>query len=333
MTDDLVTLPGRAARQAPQRCIFRLPEAGGRVLWQITNLCNYECAYCIFSSGALAVPGELTMAEACAAVDQFVHHGFRTLKITGGEPFARRDLLDILAYASDRECRFDLSTNASLVTPARARALALTKPEMVHVSVDGPAPEVNDELRGDASFRRTARGLEALLGAGVRLRVGCAVSRVNEHQLGAMVAWCAERGIPEVVFSRMEAAGRLRGNRSYDISRSEQALVAELEALRQRYTGTIQVSHAFGASSCTDRPLVCPGGSRFIYVDNLGRVAPCSWAVNSRPELLTARSLKSAVLGELLTQGPVATFAQQVTSQAQAGITGCPVLWEHREAA
>ena len=31
-------------------CLFRIPENGGRVLWEITNTCNYNCSYCIFSS-------------------------------------------------------------------------------------------------------------------------------------------------------------------------------------------------------------------------------------------------------------------------------------------
>ena len=33
-------------------CLFRIPENGGRVLWEITNTCNYRCSYCIFSSEA-----------------------------------------------------------------------------------------------------------------------------------------------------------------------------------------------------------------------------------------------------------------------------------------
>ena len=44
-------------------CLFRIPENGGRVLWEITNTCNYHCSYCIFSSETIKYENELTTDE------------------------------------------------------------------------------------------------------------------------------------------------------------------------------------------------------------------------------------------------------------------------------
>ena len=44
-------------------CLFRIPEEGGRVLWEITNSCNYTCGYCIFTAENGKVSGELTTEE------------------------------------------------------------------------------------------------------------------------------------------------------------------------------------------------------------------------------------------------------------------------------
>ena len=49
-------------------CLFRIPENGGRVLWEITNTCNYHCSYCIFSSESKKYENELSTEEIKKAI-------------------------------------------------------------------------------------------------------------------------------------------------------------------------------------------------------------------------------------------------------------------------
>ena len=92
-------------------CLFRIPENGGRVLWEITNTCNYHCSYCMFSSEAKKYEGELTTDEIKRTIKDLKENNFKYIKFTGGEPFTRKDMTEILKYASELGFDMDISTN------------------------------------------------------------------------------------------------------------------------------------------------------------------------------------------------------------------------------
>ena len=123
-------------------CLFRIPENGGRVLWEITNTCNYHCSYCIFSSEAKKYENELTTDEVKRAIKELKNNNFTYIKFTGGEPFTRKDMIEILRYANRLGFDMDISTNASLITEDIAKELKNINFPMVHVSLDG-----NDKQR------------------------------------------------------------------------------------------------------------------------------------------------------------------------------------------
>ena len=77
-------------------CKFTLPNNEGKAIWEITHQCNYNCSYCIFSCNSKKIDGELTTEECYHIIDELVLHNFKHLKITGGEPFVRKDILEII---------------------------------------------------------------------------------------------------------------------------------------------------------------------------------------------------------------------------------------------
>lgn len=138
-------------------CLFRIPENGGRVLWEITNTCNYHCSYCIFSSEAKEYEDELTTDEVKRTIKDLKENNFTYIKFTGGEPFTRKDMTEILKYASELGFDMDISTNASLITDEIAKELKNIKFPMVHVSLDGHDKETHEYVRGENTFERTLK--------------------------------------------------------------------------------------------------------------------------------------------------------------------------------
>lgn len=138
-------------------CLFRIPENGGRVLWEITNTCNYYCSYCIFSSEAKKYEDELTTDEVKRTIKDLKENNFTYIKFTGGEPFTRKDMTEILKYASELGFDMDISTNASLITDEIAKELKNIKFPMVHVSLDGHDKETHEYVRGKNTFERTLK--------------------------------------------------------------------------------------------------------------------------------------------------------------------------------
>jgi MoaA/NifB/PqqE/SkfB family radical SAM enzyme len=96
--------------------------------------------------------------------------GVRDVYHTGGEPFLHRDLLGILEDTL-RVAPASVLTNATLVTPENARALAALRDASrysleMRVSLDGSSPETNDPIRGEGTFDETVRGMRYLAEAG-----------------------------------------------------------------------------------------------------------------------------------------------------------------------
>lgn len=318
--DNLVQIKSKSSGH----CLFRIPEETGRVLWQLTNVCNYNCRYCIFSSGPERIEGELSFEEICRILAELKQANFRSIKFTGGEPFARKDLISILERAHQLNLQFDLSTNASLIDKRRAIALAKTDPEMVHVSLDGGDEETHDSIRGGGTFKKTLAGILNLTHAGMKLRIGCVVFRNNETKLDSIVGLCHTLGANEVIFSRMQPLGELRGNNALCATRSDASLNIEVEALASTWRNKIKVSGNFQVAASYERPARCPGGERFLFIDNLGFLSPCTWALEHDPKVRTFRSLKETSLNELLGNSVMNDFRAMIAEREANGAVGCP---------
>jgi MoaA/NifB/PqqE/SkfB family radical SAM enzyme len=338
-------------------CLFRIPAEGARVLWQITNRCNYQCSYCIFSSGLHVAPQELNYEEALGVLSQLRQENFTHIKFTGGEPFSRPDFLKILTRAKELGFVSDVSTNAAYLTRDKARALSSCNLSLVHVSLDGADEETHEVVRGPNTFAPTVRGLRHLLEEGIPVRVGCVVHAHNEGSLDAVAHFCLSLGVPEIIFSRMEPVGRLAPGSALVAKSSDETLLAQCKALggefgtRLRIVGNfkgtqygdIEVSrvrqrHITKVSSHGSLRQVgegsrpgCPGGTRFLFIDSLGRVSPCSWISETSKRYVSETSLKQQPLGTLLSSGACAEFKDFLLAGADAGKSGCPLHWQRSE--
>ena len=131
----------------------------GRVadrLWLYSNYhCNLHCSYCLTESAPGVSRRILAPDQMVEAADQARALGFRSLGVTGGEPFLIPEMPEILAELARRLPVVVLS-NATLFTTRlveRMRPLA-ELPVTVQVSLDSAEPDVNDEMRGPRNFAR-----------------------------------------------------------------------------------------------------------------------------------------------------------------------------------
>ena len=279
-------------------CSYRIPEHCGRVLWQVTNLCNYQCPYCIFSSSPEKIPDELTAQQALPVLEDLKRNEFSHIKFTGGEPFCKDDFMDLLIAAAERGFVIDVSTNASRITEERARTIASLDISMVHVSVDGPDRETHEAARGPGTYAPTVRGLERLARNGVYVRVGTVLFDKNEHRIPEMARAMAELGASEVIFSRMAAIGRLAGDTSSLAKAEDDELVRRVETARAQYGHRLTVSHSLATTARKHGR--CPGYDRMLYIDNLGRVGPCAMLCEANQRFLSEQTLATHSVNELL---------------------------------
>ena len=282
-------------------CKFRIPENGNRVIWEITNECNYGCKYCIFASTGKKPEGELNTLQIFSVLKELKENGFTYVKYTGGEPFIRNDMMQILHETKRLGFDCDISTNASKITPQIAHELALLDLEMIHVSLDGHTQKIHEAVRGKKSFLPTIDGLKNLTEANNKIRIGCVIHEYNQDYLKDMIDYCEGLGVDELIFSMMEPVGRLK-NKDIGLSnKSSEDLKKDIIS----HPHKIKVSHNLEPLLSVFKPISqlklksCPGGDKFLFINSLGMVSPCPWVADKRPDLI-AENIKENPLHEII---------------------------------
>jgi GTP 3',8-cyclase len=192
---DLVAAPARRAHSAPV-----LADAQGRLISylriSLTDRCNFRCTYCSPSEHE-APDGLLSRAELAHLVRLFAKVGVRRIRLTGGEPTLRKDVVEIVADTARTPGIEDvaLTTNGhrldELVQPLAAAGLGT-----LNVSLDTLQPERLHGVSGKgARLDRILAGIDAAAGRFRSLKLNTVVMRgVNEDELGALVRYAWDRG-------------------------------------------------------------------------------------------------------------------------------------------
>lgn len=302
-------------------CAFRIPENGGRVLWEITNTCNYHCCYCIFSSESKIYKNELNTNEVKRIIEELKENHFSYIKFTGGEPFTRKDMIEILKYAKELGFDMDISTNASLITENVVKELKNMNFPMVHVSLDGYDKRSHELVRGKDTFEKTLKGIRLLTQNKIYTRIGTVIYKENERKLEEIIKLAIELKANEIIFSFMEAVGRLEGDETIISTRSIQEVKQELEKLAFQYQGRIQIKHSLTENKVCKTNEICPAVDKFIYINNLGQVSPCTWVVSENKEYQSKLTLKEHSLKEVIHSSSIQEYLRYLKENK---IKGCP---------
>lgn len=274
-------------------CKFSIPSSGKKAIWEITNQCNYLCKYCIFASNPHKDNNELTFEQCKKVIDELLNNGFNTLKITGGEPFLRKDILEIIAYAKSKEMHIDVSTNASLITDEIAKRLADI--DMIHVSLDGHDIATQEYIRGSNTFNRTIKGIELLKKNNIYVRIGAVIYNKNENSIEDLIKFAIGLSANEIIFSIMEPIGRLNGDYTDYKTKSNESLAVTIQEYQEKYKDSIIINYNWD-SRRTSNVTTCPAGKKFIFINNLGEISPCTWIKNFKSKY----NIKTSSLGQIL---------------------------------
>ncbi len=183
-------------------------------LLRLTMACNERCPFCnvpVEDYPRPTPPPEQIAAE----LDAFVATGQRTLTISGGEPtLLRKRLLALVAEARRRGIPLvELQTNAVLIDEGYAAALAGAGLTSAFVSLLSHQPDLHDQLAGlDGAWPRCLAGIDALLGAGVRVTLNPVFARPTQDTVADYVDFVARRlpGVRSISLSAIQPHGRAR---------------------------------------------------------------------------------------------------------------------------
>ena len=140
----------------------------------VTDRCNLRCFYCMPAEGIEYLPKKelMTYEEMLRIVRMLVNLGIEKLRITGGEPFIRRDMMDFLGEISRLEGlrQINITTNG-VVTAPLVPELKKLGIRSVNLSLDTLNPELFHQITRRDEFDKVMQTFEALLHHGIETKI------------------------------------------------------------------------------------------------------------------------------------------------------------------
>jgi cyclic pyranopterin phosphate synthase len=184
----------------------------------VTDRCDFRCVYCMSEDMSFLPKRDLLSLEELDRIcTVFVGHGVRKLRITGGEPLVRRDIMTLFRslsrhLESGALDELTVTTNGSQLARL-ARELASCGVKRINVSIDTLDPDKFRSITRWGDLSKVLQGLDAAQAAGLKIKINTvALKGVNEDELESLIAWAHGRGMDMTLIEVMPL-GEIDGQR------------------------------------------------------------------------------------------------------------------------
>jgi len=164
----------------------------------VTDRCDLRCAYCIPEGFKDFEEPEhwLNFDELERLLGLFASLGMKRVRLTGGEPLLRRNVVDLCGRIAALPGIEDLSLSSNATQLAKmAGDLKQAGVTRLNISLDSLRPEVVEKINGRPVLDQVLDGLETARAVGFApIKVNMVVMQENADDIDAMVAYCMERG-------------------------------------------------------------------------------------------------------------------------------------------
>ena len=247
----------------------------------LTQRCNFNCFFC-HQEGEHSPGEELTADEIEVVVSVAAELGITKVKLTGGEPLLRDDIVEIVRRISPYVEEVSMTTNASLLEE-KACSLKEAGLRRVNVSFHTLNPDGFKEITGCSDEDLVRRGVEAALDCGLHpVKLNMVVMKgLNADEIPEMIGFSRETGtvLQLIEFQELENGAKYYEKYHYDLKPVEAELENEAVRVEERELHRRRVYHlGDGAQVEVVRPM---HNSRFCaYCTRLrltsdGRLKPC----------------------------------------------------------
>ncbi|MFA7344233.1 MAG: radical SAM protein [Terrimicrobiaceae bacterium] len=174
------------------------------VVWRITRRCNLRCVRCASDSAPKHYPGELTLDQMVAVVDDLSGSRVPAVLFSGGEPMLHPHFFDVAGYAVERGLQVTVSTNGTRVDSHAAERLKDLGVAYVGISLDGTG-ENHDRFRGrPGAFKRAVEAFRHCRGTGQKSVLRLNLTRETTGQLAEIFRFIEEEEIPRVCIHHLD---------------------------------------------------------------------------------------------------------------------------------
>jgi len=184
----------------------------------VTDRCDFRCVYCM-AEDMVFLPKKdlLTLEELDRLCGAFIRHGVKKLRLTGGEPLVRRDVMWLIrslgGRIGDGLDELTITTNGSQLAKY-ADDLFAAGVRRINVSIDTLDPDKFAAITRWGKLPAVIAGVMAAKAAGLKVKINAVALRgVNEDEFDGMIEWCGTHGFDLCLIETMPM-GDIDGDRT-----------------------------------------------------------------------------------------------------------------------
>lgn len=262
---------------------------------EITKRCNLRCIHCDIRKMPETyqdiIKKEFSTSEIKDIVNSLKSLGTKYISISGGEPFLRKDIFEIIEYIKNRDMGLHISSNGALVTKEVAKRINDLGLNAISISLDAVTPELHDEIRGvKGAYDMAVTAISNLVNCEdkhIQVGISPIITDLNLYELPELVDFAKDLGVDAIRFqpwhislghNETEEKLNIRGERIEDLDKVVEQIIERTKKYRI-YTNTDtylrRVKQYFLDKNKID--VECFAGSFTCNINWIGDVVPCAF--------------------------------------------------------
>jgi AdoMet-dependent heme synthase len=273
------------------------------ISWNLTYRCNLACEHCYLDAGLVKKVNtknfldrtELGTEECFIVIDKIKEFAPESVTIlTGGEPLLRRDILEIIRYASSQKLWVVIGTNGVLISKQLAGQLKECGARGMALSLDSLEAERHDAFRAvKGAWNNTVKGAKILHEAGFPFIIQTTIGKHNAGEIQEIASF-AYNELQAKVWNLYFLVQTGRGAYVSDISEDEyEKILGTLAQIQKDYNSKMMVNAKCAPhfvrtlfESDPESPFLktftsgaggCPAGTHYMGIRPNGDVTPCPY--------------------------------------------------------
>jgi len=245
---------------------------------ELTHRCPLHCVYCSNPLELQARGNELDTQTWSRVFREAAELGVLQADLTGGEPLARTDIVDLVRAARSAGLYINLITSGLPLDEARLDALLAAGLDHLQLSFQGAREEIAAEISGTKSHAQKLRVLEWLKSRRVAVTLNFVIHRRNIDQLAEVLALAESSSATRVEFAHVQYYGWAFANRERLLPTREQVThsIEFFKRAQQRLSGKIRIEYVV-PDYYAKYPKPCMGGwgRKLMLITPTGEALPC----------------------------------------------------------
>ncbi len=207
---------------------------------ELTKRCNLDCYMCYYRKNK-DEKDFIETVDLIRFITQLRENGAEILSLTGGEPFLRKDLPEIIEHAEKIGLKTTIFTNAQLIDKQLAKRIVDSNLSYLFCSLDALTPALNDEIRGRKGvFEKTINAINILNelreGSKLRLGIGTVIMGSNLKEIIPLTRFAKdELHVDHISYKPVQAHRLVLGEKKYIMAPMEEVDFSKVWIMPEQY--------------------------------------------------------------------------------------------------